>query len=268
MSKYLYTERGFVKPERDQPNTMNYCGGPSNENYRYDLCGYGHYINSLPAVPAADPSKFIVGNWYEEGKDFMIDKDYILPSGDGLQIAVKLPYTKDEEPSQGLSEEGKPSLNPLERILASEENKPPLRLKQYGVNDLSPVSETPVFTERMKWFAQQLKDHNVPEHIADAMMNPIHGNQAGSDAYINAMKELEWKEIRNEAEKLYGDDPNNFGGQRDGYVNGVVAERSRNINLAAQLLRAKQRIKELEEMLSLYQIDPDENWQDRLHNSF
>lgn len=78
------------------------------------------------------------------------------------------------------------------------EHKP--EIKQYGVNDLSPVSETPVFTERMKWFAQQLKDHNVPEHIADAMMNPIHGNQAGFEASNKAMEEIEKAEIEREAE--------------------------------------------------------------------
>lgn len=168
LSKYLYTERGFVKPEIKE-SFQNWPRG-DDAIFEHDIvlkmkqdnAKWKSHLVNLPTIPAADTSKFIVGNWYEEGKDFVLEKEET-----GVERKI---YACLVEPSQGLSEEDK-----------------------------------------------------------------------GKE-----MQELERTELRKEAEKVYGDDPNNWGGQRDGYVNGVIAERSRNINLAAQLLIAKQRIKELE----------------------
>lgn len=141
----------------------------------------------------------------------------------------------------------------VKETVLSEEDKPPLRLKQYGVNDLSPVSETPVFTERMKWFAQQLKDHNVPEHIADAIMNPIHTNQAGFEAANKAMEEIEKAEIEREAiyksiQYFSENVDNKYNRWTYGYTEGVIAERSR---LSSILLHSESKNKESVRLLEI-----------------
>lgn len=88
---------------------------------------------------------------------FETEEDYEFAKGESQRELSQY------QPSQGLSEE----------------DKPPLRLKQYGVNDLSPVSETPVFTERIRRL-----------------------NQAGFEAANKAMAEIEKAEIEKDANEF------------------------------------------------------------------
>lgn len=106
MSKYLYTERGFVKPEKEKPIRASYDkhGFKAKEFFDEDMGSFETNAATLVAIPAADPSKFIVGNWYEEDRDFKIDMDYTKGIG-----SERFPIAIHIEPSKEPSEESKPT---------------------------------------------------------------------------------------------------------------------------------------------------------------